>query len=203
MRIVLFSLLCVVILTAANFEKSLQESYRYEALQDYKKAIEVLIPNYKRSSRDYFLNLRLGWLTYKLKQYANAKEYYSKAAMIKPQSFEPKLGLMRVLLAQGDNEGVIEYGNAILKEDTYNYYANLYIAYAMLGKNDLLTVQKIARKILRHYPTDQNFLLILAKTYQTSNPQQAKTLYRIILRYYPTNIAAREYLYETAPSSTK
>ena len=60
--------------------------------------------------------------------------YYKKASLILPNSFETKLGLMRVYLAVGDNQNVTNIGYSILKIDLYNYYANLYAIKALIAQ---------------------------------------------------------------------
>jgi len=180
---------------ADEITKAYLNSYNYEKIGDYKDAIKVLIPVYKKYPKGYTLNLRLGYLFFMNKKYQNSINYYNKASLSLPYSVEPKLGMMKVYLTIGQYEKVIEIGYSILKTDFYNYYANLYTLQSlkMLKRYDDATI--LANKILTLYPTDVTYLVNLAKIYEITNPAYAKKLYKdSILILDPNNIAAKIYL---------
>jgi len=180
---------------ADEVTKAYLNSYNYEKIGDYKDAIKVLIPVYKKYPKGYTLNLRLGYLFFMNKKYQNSINYYNKASLSLPYSVEPKLGMMKVYLTIGQYEKVIEIGYSILKTDFYNYYANLYTLQALriVKKYDDATI--LANKMLTLYPTDVIYLVNLAKIYEITNPAYAKKLYKdSILILDPNNIAAKIYL---------
>lgn len=192
MRNVLLVVLIVMPLFAIDVNKAYQESYRYEKMQDYKDAIKSLQPLLRTYPNNYTLNLRLGWLYYLQGRYGNAIVHYQRAALVKPKSFEPKLGLARVYLAKGDNTKAFEIAIAIIKQDFYNYYANYYAASALfVGKPK--ESEKIARKMLERYPTDILFLKILGRSLAKYNINKAKQVYLYILILHPTDVEAKEF----------
>jgi len=54
-------------------------SYQYEKSGNYEDAIKSLMPVYNKYPDGYTLNLRLGWLYYLNKKYANSIYHYEKA----------------------------------------------------------------------------------------------------------------------------
>jgi len=170
-------------------------SYNYEKIGDYKDAIKVLIPILKKYPNGYTLNMRLGYLFYLNKNYKNSINYYKKASLIFPNSFEPRLGLMRVYLAMQENQKVVEIGYSILTKDYYNYYANLYVIDALMNQKKYDNALSFINKILTIYPTDVTYLVKLAKIYEIKNPSYAKKIYKdSILILDPNNVAAKIYL---------
>jgi len=171
------------------------ESYNYEKIGDYKDAIKVLIPLVKKYPKGYTLNLRLGYLFYMNKKYANAISYYQKASLILPSSFEPKLGMMKVYLTTGENDKVIQIGYSLMKINYYDYYANLYTLQALKNKQNYKDALAIASKMLTIYPTDITYLVNLAKIYEIINPEYAKEIYqKSILILDPNNVSAKVFL---------
>jgi len=170
-------------------------SYNYEKIADYKDAIKVLIPIVKKYPNGYTLNMRLGYLFYLNKNYKNAINYYKKASLILPNSFEPRLGIMKVYLAIGKNQKVTEIGYSILKRDYFNYYANLYVIKALMNQKKYNDALRLVNKILTIYPTDVTYLVKLAKIYEIKNRAYAKKIYKdSILILDPNNVNAKIYL---------
>ncbi len=188
------ALLCAVWLAADEIKDAYYKSYDYEKMGAYEEAIKVLRPIYDRYPNGYTLNLRLGWLFYKMGRYANAIEHYKKASLIIPSSLEPRLGLAMVYLAMGRYEDAARAAGVVLRTDYYNYYGNLYLAKALLGKKEYKDAAAVAKKMLALYPTDVRFLEQLAKAFEVLFPDRAKKIYEDILILDPNNVAAREYL---------
>jgi len=171
------------------------DSYNYEKIGDYKDAIKVLIPVYKKYPKGYTLNLRLAYLFFMDKKYANAISYYQKASLTLPYSFEPRLGIMRVYLTTGEYEKVTQIGYSIMKRDYYNYYANLYTIQALKKLKKYKDALALANKMITIYPTDVTYLVNLAKIYEITNPKYAKVLYKdSILILDPNNVSAKLFL---------
>ena len=191
----LLLLFLTVFLVAGEINNAYKNSYNYEKTGNYKDAIKALIPIYKKYPTGYTLNLRLGYLFYMNKNYKNAISYYKKASLILPNSFETKLGLMRVYLAIGDNQNVTNIGYSILKIDLYNYYANLYVIDSLINQKKYDDALNLINKMLAIYPTNIAYLTKLAKIYEVKNPAYAKKIYLdSILILDPNNIAAKIYL---------
>lgn len=191
----LLLLFFTVFLVAGEIDNAYKNSYNYEKIGDYKDAIKVLIPIYKKYPNGYTLNLRLGYLFYLNKNYKNAISYYQKASLILPNSFEPKLGLMRVYLTMKNYQNVTNIGYSILKIDLYNYYANLYVINSLINQKKYDDALSLINKMLTVYPTDITYLVKLAKIYEIKNPNYAKEIYEnSILILDPNNVAAKIYL---------
>jgi tetratricopeptide (TPR) repeat protein len=191
----LLLLFFTVFLVAGEIDNAYKNSYNYEKIGDYKDAIKVLIPIYKKYPNGYTLNLRLGYLFYLNKNYKNSIRYYQKASLILPNSFEPKLGLMKVYLTIKNYQNVTNIGYSILKIDLYNYYANLYIIDALIAQKKYDDALSLVNKMLTIYPTDITYLVKLAKIYEFKNPAYAKKIYKdSILILDPNNISAKIYL---------
>jgi len=188
-------LFMVIFSFSDEIQKSYLESYNYEKIGDYKDAIKVLIPLYKKYPKGYTLNLRLGYLFYMNKKYDNAIKYYKQASLSLPYSFEPKLGMMRVYLTTGEYDKVIQIGYSLMKINYYDYYSNLYTLQALKAKKDYKDALSIANKMLTIYPTDITYLVNLAKIYEITNPDYAKKIYKdSILILDPNNISAKLFL---------
>ena len=171
------------------------KSYNYEKMGDYKDAIKVLIPLYNKFPKGYTINLRLGWLFYLDKKYANAIKHYQAASLIIPSSVEPKLGLMRIYLATNNYKDALNIGNLLLREDYYNYYGNYYEILALKGVKDYKNAIKLANKMLNLYPTSVLFLNSLGEIYYLQNKKDlAKNIFEDILILDPNNVIAKSYI---------
>jgi tetratricopeptide (TPR) repeat protein len=180
---------------AGEIDSIYKESYKYEKMANYKDAIKVLMPLYKKYPNGYTLNLRLGYLFSMNKDYKTAINYYKKASLILPNSFEPQLGLMKIYLLMHKYQKVTQIGFSILKFDYYNYYTNLYIINSLIAQRKYDDALKFVNKILNIYPTDVTYLTKLAQIYEIKNPAYAKKIYEdSILILDPNNIQAKRYL---------
>ncbi len=195
-------ILLILILTTSSLALSYEEiknayhqSYKYEKIQDYKNAIRAIIPVYKEYPNGYTINLRLGWLYYLDKNYANSIYHYEKAMKVLPHSVEAKLGYTLPLLAQGKFSEVEKVCYQILSTDFYNYWANLRLAYALRMQRKFDIAEKIALKLLTVYPTDVNFLVELGLIkFFTNRKKEAKQIFKDVLILDPENTIAKEYL---------
>ncbi|WP_457562456.1 tetratricopeptide repeat protein [Caminibacter pacificus] len=195
MKKILLIISLTLSLFALDIKKAYYSSYNYEKMGDFKDAIKVLIPVYKKYPDGYTINLRLAWLFYLNKNYQNAIKHYQKAAMILPYSVEPKLGLMRVYNTIGDYDNSLKVGNSLLKTDYYNYYGNYYEIVALMGKKNYKVASELAQKMLTLYPTSVLFLNVLAENYwYMGKKDTAKKIFNDVLILDPNNIVAKEYL---------
>jgi len=191
----LIILLFVIFAFADEVRNAYLNSYNYEKVGDYKDAIKVLIPIVKKYPKGYTLNLRLAHLFYMDKKYSNAVDYYKKASLSLPYSFEPRLGLMKLYLTTGEYKKVVEIGYTLIKANYYDYYANLYLLQALTKLKKYNDAVNIANKMLTLYPTNVTYLVNLAKVYEITNPKYAKVLYKdSILILDPNNVAAKMFL---------
>ena len=192
-KIILLISVCLS-LFALDIKKAYYDSYNYEKMGDYKDAIKVLIPIFKKYPNGYTLNLRLGWLFYLSKKYQNAIDHYKKASLVAPYSIEAKLGIMRVYLAAGDYDNALKVGDVILKTDYYNFYGNYYEITALMAKKEMNTALKLTEKMLSLYPTSVLYLVKLGEIYYTKDKIKAKKIFEDVLILDPNNVIAKEYL---------
>jgi len=178
-----------------DIKRAYYRSYQYEKAGDYENAIKALSFVYNEYPDSYTVNLRLGWLYYLAKKYANSLFHYGKAIKVAPYSIEAKLGYTLPLLAQSKYKDVEKVCYQILNTDYYNYYGNLRLSYALRGQKKYKIVSEVAYKMLTIYPTDVNFLteLALAQFY-LGNKKEAYRLFKEILILDPENPTAKEYL---------
>jgi len=178
-----------------DIKRSYYRSYQYEKIGNYDNAIKALSFVYNEYPDSYTVNLRLGWLYYLAKKFANSIFHYEKAIKAAPYSIEAKLGYTLPLLAQQKFNDVEKVCYQILNIDYYNYYGNLRLAYALRIQKKYKIAIEVASKILAIYPTDVNFLTELAiLKYLTGKKEEAKKLFKDILILDPENITAKEYL---------
>ncbi len=178
-----------------EIKKSYYRSYQYEKTGDYENAIKALMFVYNEYPDGYTVNLRLGWLYYLMKKYANSVFHYKKAIKAAPYSVEAKLGYTLPLLAQKKFSEVESICYQIINTDFYNYYGNLRLSYALRMEKKYETAIKIAQKMLALYPTDVNFLIEIALSkFSLGKKEEAKKIFLDVLILDPENITAREYL---------
>jgi len=195
MKTVLYLLFTISLLSSSEDFKSIKsayfKSYDYEQVGKYVEAIKTLAPLSQKYPKGYTLNLRLAWLFYLQKQYNTATEYYKKASLLNTQSFEPKLGLIRIHLATYSFEDAQNIATEILKIDYYNYYANLYMVKALIAQKKYKIANTVIRKMLTIYPTDVLFLEQLLISYKATKSKYYKEVYESILILDPNNVLVR------------
>ena len=182
-------------LTVDEIEASYVKAYQYEAMQKYGDAIKSLSPIFLTYPETYTLNLRLGWLYYLNKDYANSIVYYDKAMRTVPTAVEPVLGKMLPLLAQSDFAKTEELSYQVLKSDDHNYYANLRLAYALDKQKKYDQGKKVCLKMLSLYPTDVSFLTQYALLlWDEGNKTDALNSFWSVKILDPENATAKYYL---------
>lgn len=180
-------------------DKSVREaylrSYNYMNQGDYKNAINALVLVHNAEASTYTINLRLGYLYYLNKNYANAKAHYLEAQRIVPNAVTPQLGLMRISNILENFEDTELSGYKILQTDGYNYYANLYLAYALRKSQKYDAAEAVTLKMLAVYPEDTGFLLEYGLlNYIQGRNLKAFNALRYLLIFEPENVSANEVL---------
>lgn len=171
-----------------SIKKSYLSSYNYEQMGKYSEAIKVLSPLHLKYPKGYTLNLRFGWLFFLDKRYKDAQKHYKIAALSKPYSLDPRLGLIRVYLATASYSQAEQVAQELLKIDYYNYYANIYITQALIAQKKYDIAYSIVSKMLAIYPTDVSFLELLALVYEKTDSPYLEEVYEDILILDPNNV---------------
>jgi tetratricopeptide (TPR) repeat protein len=174
-----------------SISDSYHESFTQEKIQDYNAAIQALMPVYELYSRQYTVNLRLGWLHYLAGRYRKSLEYYRSAASAVPGAIDPKLGEAVVGLAQQNYSDVKLICYSIIKIDFYNYLANRYLAKALVGEESFVQAAAVTQKMLALYPSDISFIeqLAIIRMHQ-GDTATARLLYKDLWILDPNNINA-------------
>ena len=182
-------------LSDKEIREAYAKSYRYEKTENYEDAIKSLLPVLKDYPETYTVNVRLGWLYYLNKKYANSLEHYTKAMKITPTSLEAKEGYILPLLAQDRYQQAEEEAFKIIKIDHYNYYGNMRFAYALRMQKKYDEAEKINLKMLALYPIDVAFLSELALTkHAQGDTKRAVDIFYDVLTLDPENVTAKNFL---------
>jgi len=198
---ILFILLLCTSISFGLSDKKIRDayykSYNYEKIENYSNAAKALMPVYKEYGNTYTVNVRLGWLYYLQKKYANSLEHYQKAIQIAPASLEAKSGRLLPLLAQERYAEAEQEAFGILKVDHFNYYGNMRLAYALRLQKKLDTAEQVNLKMLALYPLDVTFLseYALVKHAQGDIDAAVKAFNSVII-LDPENVTAKAYLKE-------
>jgi len=170
-------------------------SYNYENVGDWSNSIKALLILYKKHPTNYTLNLRLGYLYFADKKYANSIEHYENAIEAKPHSMSPLIGLIRVRNAQGQYTRSVEVGYRITNIDFYSYYGNLSLAYALRMSKKYELAEKTTLKLLALYPEDVSFLQEYALLQVNQGElNKATEAFNYVLLLDPENVLAKENL---------
>lgn len=138
------------------------KSYEAEKGRNYATAIAELKKTYKAD--DYFVNIRLGWLNYLAKQYAESQKFYQISINLKPYSIEAHFGMIKPLSAIENWERVKQEYLSILKIDPQNTLANYWLGVIYYNRKDYNTAMKLFEKVINLYPLDYDTVIMLAWT---------------------------------------
>lgn len=176
-------------------QSAYHNSLFYENVEKFSDAINALVPVYKAYPKGYTVNLRLGWLSYRLGRLSNSKAYYEVAMQVVPTSIEAKLGYLLPLLAQEHFKEAEQTCYQILHDDYYNFYGNLRLIYALQRQDKTDLVLKVVEKMLARFPANTELLVVLAQVYhKQGKTDQAVRVFSDVLTLDPVNVLAKEYL---------
>ena len=180
-------------LTGAQSQTVMQaafaKSYESEQAGKYSTAINDLKPVYKSDS--YFVNIRLGWLYYLTKQYAESIKYYNIAIAMKPYAIEARFGCVKPLSAIESWENVKVQYVQILKIDPQNTLANYWLGVIYYNKKSFAAAEKLFEKVVNLYPLDYDSIIMLAWTkLNLGKSPDAKVLFYQALVIRPNDSSA-------------
>jgi len=136
-----------------------------ETIGNYDEAINLLSEIYDQYNDDYLINIRLGWLNYRAKDYTKSIKYYKEAVRISDRSIESLLGITYPYSAQEKWDEIKNVYKEILDIDPYNYTANVNLGKIYFGEGDYLNSKSILEKLYSNYPSDYSVNLYLGWTY--------------------------------------
>ena len=171
------------------------ESYRLEALTQYKSAAESLEKVIKDNPRHEFAILRHGWLNYLRGAHNESIRDYQKALDINPESLDARLGLMLPLIAQQRWREASSHAHKVLEVAPWNYYAHVRLMICEEGEKKWDTLAKHSRKVSQRYPSDATVLVYLARANDwLKNTDVARRTYEQVLERVPGHIESAQYL---------
>ncbi|MDK2909437.1 MAG: hypothetical protein PWR20_1004 [Bacteroidales bacterium] len=173
----------------SRLQEAFSQSYKLEAAADYKNAVSVLSQVYEENN--YYVNLRLGWLSYLAGDQTYAVAYYKKAIKQMPLSIEARLGIAYPLSVLGNWDQIINYYLEILKIDPNHSLTNFRLGsiYYNRGKYDKARVY--LEKVVNLYPFDYDSLLLLAWTkLNLGQYGEAQALFQTVLLNRPNDESA-------------
>ncbi|WP_051302870.1 tetratricopeptide repeat protein [Psychromonas aquimarina] len=177
-----------------QIKQAYQKSYQYESTENYIDAIKAITVVHNHYKNSYTVNLRLGYLYLQQGSYANAARHYQTAQAALPNSLSPTLGLMSVAIAQHKYNLAEELGFSILKQDEYNYYGNLKLAYALIENKKFANAETLLQKMLERYPENVSFMELYAHIFAVQKMYSiASEHYANLLILDPENIRANYY----------
>ncbi|MBI4676502.1 MAG: tetratricopeptide repeat protein [Elusimicrobia bacterium] len=137
---------------------------------------------------DYLVQLRLGWLHYRLEAFKTSADFYAKAARLAPEAVEPLLGMMLPLQAAGFVGTAIQAGNSVLELDPGNYTALSRLASIHYSRKDYGQAASLYGRLTRLYPTDTEMLLGLGWSLKLRGDKaEAAVIFRRVLVLGPDN----------------
>jgi tetratricopeptide (TPR) repeat protein len=178
--------------TAQNevaLQKAFSDSYTQEYYKKYTDAITTITK--VNSDDNYETNLRLGWLFYVNKNYAQSQVHYQKAVEVKPYSVEAKLGLVKPLSVTESWDKVLQQYEDVLKIDAQNYTANYWLGVIYYNRKKYEPCIKLFEKLVNLYPFDYDANHMLAWSYINSGRNNdAKILFNKALLIKPADASS-------------
>lgn len=174
--------------TTSN-QSAFYKSYEYEKSSNYTAAIKEMNSIYK--SDVYFVNIRLGWLHYLNKNYAESIKFYDRAISLKPYAIEARFGCIKPLSAIESWEKVKNHYLQILKIDPQNTVANYWLGVVYYNRKDYANAMKLFEKVVNLYPLDYDSVIMLAWSKLNLGKQaDAKILFNHALVLRPSDSSA-------------
>ena len=172
-------------------QNAFYKSYEFEKSGNYTAALRELNNVYK--SDDYFTNIRLGWLYYLSKQYAQSVKFYEKAISLKPYAIEAKFGLIKPLSATEKWDRVKTNYTEILKIDPQNTLANYWLGVIYYNRKEYANANKLFEKVANLYPLDYDATIMLGWTkLKQGKTAEAKVLFQHALTLRPNDTSSLE-----------
>ncbi len=173
--------------TQATFVKS----FEAEKSGNYTSAINTMKTIYQADN--YIINIRLGWLYYLAKQYAESIKYYEKSIALKPYAIEARFGCVKPLSAIESWDKVKANYLEILKIDPQNTLANYWLGVIYYNRKDFVNATKLFEKVVNLYPLDYDSVIMLAwSKLNSGKTADAKMLFNHALILRPNDSSALE-----------
>jgi len=186
---------CFLILFYAAFSQqspaSFAESIEKEKQNDYAGAIKALEGS--SDSLSYDVNLRLGWLSGQAGFIKQERRYYLRAAGIRPDAIEPRLGLATSGSTSEDITDLTGRNKKLLERDPDNKSTNTNLALIYYYNRQYEQALPYFQKVSELYPFDYDANLMLGSTYlKLGRNEEAGDCFKIVLMSSPQDVSAKE-----------
>ena len=175
--------------SSSVLQAAFSKSYVSEQAGDFNGAISSLKSVYK--ANDYVVNVRLGWLYYNAKQYAESIKYYDIAIALRPFAIEARFGCVKPLSAIENWEKVKAHYIQILKIDPQNTVANYWLGVIYYNRKEYASACNHFGKNVNLYPLDYDSIIMLAwSKLNSGKPAEASILFNQALIIRPADSSA-------------
>ncbi len=137
----------------------LQSTYTLEYYGKYNEAFAAGEKLIAENPKEYFYQLRAGYLAYLAGHFTRSLELYQNALLLKPESLEPRLGKLLPLIALGKYNEAALAAQAVLRSDPKNYTARIKLAYAYYLAGDFPRSEKQYADLATDFPSDATVLM--------------------------------------------
>lgn len=154
----LISFLATVALGAVD-PAALNNTYSLEYYGKYAEALAAMEKIATEAPKEYFFQLRAGYLAYMAGNFSRSLALYQNALLLKSDSLEPRLGKLLPLIALGKYKQAEIEAQAILRTDPKNYTARLKLAYAVYLAGEFAKAEKHYADLAADFPSDATVLM--------------------------------------------
>lgn len=152
------SFLSITALAAVD-PTALNNTYSLEYYGKYADASAVMEKIAADSPKEYFFQLRAGYLAYMAGNFSRSLALYQNALLLRSDSLEPRLGKLLPLIALGKYKQAEIEAQAILRSDPKNYTARLKLAYAVYLAGEFAKAEKHYADLVADFPSDATVLM--------------------------------------------
>lgn len=168
-----------------------KESYRLESVYQYGAALDAIN---NISSDNELVLLRRGWLNYLKGSHSKSIEEYKRAISRNDKSLDARLGIILPLLAQQRWREAAQNANKVLEISPWNYHAHVRLMKTEEALKQWTQLEKHARSVHQHYPSDADTLVFLARACMKLNKtDDASNYYRKLLELIPDHFEAKHF----------
>jgi tetratricopeptide (TPR) repeat protein len=178
---------------ASSTSDLFQRSYDAEAVGKVEEALGALDSMPAPVHDGYVVQLRRGWLLYKLGRSPEAIDAYGKAAALEPRSVEARVGALLPQMAARRWSDVEATARDALRIDPGNYLATLRMAFAVYNLGRYPESAAIYQRLAEMYPSDVDVRAGLGwARLKEGKAAEAATTFRAVLDVAPRNALAAD-----------
>lgn len=190
---IIISFLFLTFSSTNLFSNDLLNSYSFEYQRKYNEALALTVKLGTENPKEYFYQLRAGWLSLLNGDFTKSIEYYRKAQVLEPNSIEPKIGILKAQIALGQAKQIETSCRTILRQDPKNYFARTNLAYYLYSQGNFKESTVVYAEILQDFPTDVEMGLGLGwSKLKEGEKSSARAVFQKVLVISPENARAKE-----------